>query len=80
MKTQIILEAFNSLNRTNITGVSTTALNASTSAGTCAGTPDPGLCLVTIPANRTQFQTPTSTAVGSNPGQRIVQLSAKIIF
>lgn len=80
VKTQLILEAFNSLNHTNITGVSTTALNASTSAVTCAGTPDPGLCLVSIPSNRTQFQTPTFTGVGSNPGQRIVQLSVKIIF
>lgn len=77
---QLILEAFNSLNTTNITGVSTTALNASNSTTTCAGTADPNLCLVPIPVGRAQFRSSTSTSVDFNPGQRIVQLSAKISF
>ena len=80
VKAQLILEAFNSLNTTNITGVSTSAFNATTSAATCAGTPDPNLCLVRIPATSAQFQVPTSTSVDFNPGQRVVQLSAKISF
>lgn len=77
VKVQLILEAYNSLNRVNYTGVSTTQFSASTSPATCAGTPDPNLCLV-LP--KTAFQTPLSTQLNFSPGARIVQLSAKISF
>jgi carboxypeptidase family protein len=77
VKAQLILEAYNSLNTTNFTSVSTTQFSASTSATTCAGTPDPNLCLV---QPKTPFQTPLSTQLNFSPGARIVQLSAKITF
>ncbi len=79
-KVQLILEAYNALNRTNYASVSTTQFNASASTTTCAGTPDPNLCLVRIPSGRTQFQAPLSTQLNFSPGSRIVQLSAKITF
>lgn len=77
VKAQLILEAYNAFNRVNYTSVSTTQFSASTSATTCAGTPDPNLCLV---APKTPFQTPLSTQLNFSPGARIVQLSAKITF
>lgn len=77
VKAQLILEAYNSLNTTNFTSVSTTQFSASRSTTTCAGTPDPNLCLV---QPRTAFQTPLSTQLNFSPGSRIVQLSGKITF
>jgi hypothetical protein len=77
VKAQLILEAYNAFNRVNYTSVSTTQYSASTSTTTCAGTPDPDLCLV---APRTAFQAPLSTQLNFSPGARIVQLSAKITF
>ena len=77
VKAQLILEAYNAFNRVNYTSVSTTQFSASTSTTTCAGTPDPNLCLV---APKTPFQAPLSTQLNFSPGARIVQLSAKITF
>lgn len=77
VKAQLILEAYNSLNTTNFTSVSNTQFSASTSTTTCAGTPNPNLCLL---QPRTAFQTPLSTQLNFSPGARIVQLSAKISF
>lgn len=77
VKAQLILEAYNSLNTTNFTSVSTTQFSVSKSTTTCAGTPDPNLCLVNP---RTPFQAPLSTQLNFSPGSRIVQLSAKISF
>jgi len=77
VKGQLILEAYNAFNRVNYTSVSTTQYSASTNTTTCAGTPNPNLCLV---APRTPFQTPLSTQLNFSPGARIVQLSAKITF
>lgn len=77
LKTQFIVEAYNSLNRFNITGVSTPEFSASTSAATCKNTPNPALCL-TLP--KTPFQLPTSTTIVNGPGSRIFQLSAKLLF
>lgn len=77
VKAQLILEAYNAFNRVNYTSVSTTQYSASTNTTTCAGTPDPNLCLV---APRTAFQAPLSTQLNFGPGARIVQLSAKITF
>ena len=77
VKAQLILEAYNSLNTTNFTSVSTTQFSASKSNATCLGTPDPNLCLV---QPKTAFQAPLSTQLNFSPGARIVQLSAKISF
>jgi hypothetical protein len=77
VKAQLILEAYNSLNTTNFTSVSTTQFSVSKSTTTCAGTADPNLCLVNP---RTPFQAPLSTQLNFSPGSRIVQLSAKISF
>jgi hypothetical protein len=77
VKGQLIFEAYNVLNHTNFTSVSTTEFSASTSRTVCAGTPDPTLCLV---PPRTSFQTPLSTQIIFGPGSRILQLSAKITF
>jgi carboxypeptidase family protein len=77
VKAQLILEAYNSLNTTNFTSVSTTQFSVSKSTTTCAGTADPNLCLVNP---RTRFQAPLSTQLNFSPGSRIVQLSAKISF
>ena len=77
VKAQFIVEAYNSLNRFNITGVSTTALSVSTKASTCQNTPNPSLCLI---PPLTPFQLPTSTTIINGPGSRIFQLSAKLSF
>lgn len=77
VKAQLILEAYNSLNKTNFTSLSATQFSVSKSTTTCAGTPDPNLCLVNP---RTPFQAPLSTQLNFSPGSRIVQLSAKISF
>jgi hypothetical protein len=75
VKAQLILEAYNALNRVNYTGVSTTQYSVSSSAAACsiAGTP----CLA---APGLPFQTPLSTQLNFSPGSRIVQISAKITF
>ena len=79
VKAQLILEAYNSLNHTNFTSVSTTQFSASTnrSPTVCGSTINPNLCLV---QPKTAFQTPLSTQLNFSPGSRIVQLSAKISF
>jgi carboxypeptidase family protein/TonB-dependent receptor-like protein len=73
VKLQLIWEAFNVLNHTNVTGVRTTQFSFSTSPGVCgvAGVP----CLVPQNAGLSAFGTPTATS-----GPRIVQLSAKFVF
>jgi outer membrane receptor protein involved in Fe transport len=83
VKAQLILEAYNSFNRVNYTSVNTTQFSVHSVATpptnppdmTCAGTPNPSLCLVPAP-----FQAPLSTQLNFSPGSRIVQLSAKITF
>lgn len=77
VKGQLIFEGYNIFNHTNFTSVSTAQYSASTNTTTCAGTPDPNLCLV---QPRTAFQTPLSTQLNFSPGSRILQLSAKITF
>src|SRR5204862_7000389 len=74
VKAQLILEAYNSLNRINYTSVSTTQFSSATG---CAGAPT--ICLGPPPP-KTPFQTPLSTQLNFNPGSRIVQLSGKITF
>ncbi|HKW56158.1 MAG TPA: carboxypeptidase regulatory-like domain-containing protein [Candidatus Acidoferrum sp.] len=73
VKAQLILEAYNSLNTTNFTSVSTTEF----SAGAAGCAPTAAICLG---APRTPFQFPLSTSVNFSPGARIVQLSGKITF
>src|SRR5437660_5932444 len=73
VKAQLILEAYNSLNRTNYTSVSATqfstgATHSAATATICLGPP------------RTPFQAPLSTQLNFSPGSRIVQLSGKITF
>ncbi len=80
LKVQLILEAYNVLNRTNYTSLNTTQFNASTSRAVCGSTVNPNLCLVPIPVSKAQFQAPLSTNVNFSPGSRIVQLSGKITF
>jgi hypothetical protein len=80
VKVQLILEAYNSFNRTNYTSVSTTQFNASTSPTDCGSTVNHNLCLVPIPTTKAQFQSPLSTSLNFSPGSRIVQLSGKITF
>ncbi len=83
VKLQLILEAYNVLNRTNYTSLSSTQFSVHTTTVTnppdvtCAGTPNPNLCLV---QPKTAFQAPLSTQLNFSPGARIVQLSAKISF
>ncbi len=72
VKAHLILEAYNSFNRTNYTSVSTTQFSTATG---CTGTP--AICLG---PPRTPFQTPFSTQINFSPGSRIVQLSGKISF
>jgi hypothetical protein len=67
VKAQLILEAYNALNRVNYTSVSTIQYSVG-----CTGA-----CLV---APNTPFQTPLSTQLNFSPGARIVQLSAKVTF
>ena len=73
VKAQLILEAYNSLNRTNFTSVSTTQF--STGGTNCAAT-----ATICLGPPRTPFQTPLSTQLNFSPGSRIVQLSGKITF
>jgi len=75
VKAQLILEAYNSLNRTNYTSVSPTQF--STGGTNCAATAT--ICLGPPPP-KTPFQTPLSTQLNFSPGSRIVQLSGKITF
>jgi hypothetical protein len=79
VKAQLILEAYNSFNRVNYTSVNTTQYNVSTDTTTCAGTPNPKLCLAPPPST-SPFQAPLGTQVNFSPGSRIVQLSGKITF
>ena len=72
LKAQLILEAYNALNRTNYTSLSTTEFSP---ASGCTGAP--AICLG---PPKTPFQTPLSTQLNFSPGARIVQLSAKITF
>ena len=74
VKAQLILEAYNSLNHTNFTSVSSAEFSrvATTS---CTGTVT--ICLA---PPKTPFQTPLSTQLNFSPGSRIVQLSGKITF
>jgi Carboxypeptidase regulatory-like domain/TonB dependent receptor len=71
VKAQLILEAYNSLNHTNFTGVNTTTFSTGT---TCTGT-----FVICLKPNAL-FQAPTSTQLNFGPGSRIVQLSGKITF
>src|SRR5438552_828617 len=73
VKAQLILEAYNSLNRTNYTSVSATQF--STGGTGCAA----GVTICLGPP-KTPFQTPLSTQLNFSPGSRIVQLSGKITF
>jgi hypothetical protein len=68
LRLQLILEAFNVLNHSNIISVNTTAFSRSTVAASCGGSAS---CL--LPSSL--FGSPTATA-----GPRIVQLAAKISF
>jgi len=72
VKAQLILEAYNSLNRTNYTSLSTTEFSPATG---CAGT-----VAICLGPPKTPFQAPLSTQLNFSPGARIVQLSAKISF
>lgn len=73
LKLQLIGEAFNIFNHTNINGVNATQFIVSSSAAACgvAGTP----CLLPNTSGTSAFQFPTSDV---NP--RIVQLAAKLLF
>jgi len=73
LKVQLIAEAFNIFNHTNISGVNATQFIVSSSLATCgvAGTP----CLLPNSSGTSAFQFPTSDV---NP--RIIQLAAKIVF
>ncbi len=73
VKAQLILEAYNSLNHTNYTSVSTTEFSKVTTG--CAST-----VAVCLGAPKTAFQAPLSTQLNFSPGARIVQLSAKVTF
>ena len=72
VKAQLILEAYNSLNHTNFTSVSTTEFSTATG---CTGA-----VTICLGPPRTPFQFPLSTSVNFSPGARIVQLSGKITF
>jgi hypothetical protein len=84
VKAQLILEAYNAFNRVNYTSVNATQYSVYTASDpttdkTCAGTPNPKLCLL-LPPSKSPFQAPLSTQLNFSPGSRIVQLSAKITF
>jgi len=72
VKAQLILEAYNVLNRINYTSLSTTQFSTATG---CTGT-----VTICLGPPRTPFQTPLSTQLNFSPGSRIVQLSGKITF
>ena len=76
VKVQLILEAYNALNRTNYTSVSATQFSTAP-VTSCPGTVT--ICLGPPPP-KTPFQTPLSTQLNFSPGSRIVQLSGKITF
>ena len=76
VKVQLILEAYNALNRINYTSVSTTQFSTA-SLTSCPGTVT--ICLGPPPP-KTPFQAPLSTQLNFSPGSRIVQLSGKITF
>jgi outer membrane receptor protein involved in Fe transport len=76
VKAQLILEAYNSLNRINYTSLSATQYSVSSSAAACG----PGVVIPCFVTPRTPFQTPLSTQLNFGPGSRIVQLSGKISF
>src|SRR6266567_2084808 len=73
LKLQLIGEAFNIFNHTNINGVNATQFILSSSAAACgiAGTP----CLLPNTSGTSAFQFPTSDVT-----PRIVQLAAKFLF
>jgi len=73
VKAQLILEAYNALNRINYTSVSTTQF--STGGTNCAAT-----ATICLGPPKTPFQAPLSTQLNFSPGSRIAQLSAKITF
>lgn len=70
---QLIWEAFNVLNRSNITGVNTTQFAVSNLPLVCGIAQPP--CLVPQVSGATAFGRPTATS-----GPRIMQLSARLIF
>jgi len=72
VKAQLILEAYNVLNHTNYTSLSTTQFSTATG---CTGA-----VTICLGSPRTPFQTPLSTQLNFSPGSRIVQLSGKITF
>ena len=72
VKAQLIVEAYNVLNRINYTSLSTTQFSTATG---CTGT-----VTICLGPPRTPFQTPLSTQLNFSPGSRIVQLSGKITF
>lgn len=69
VRLQLIWEAFNVLNRGNVTGVRTTQFSSEVCGS--AGRP----CLVPQTAGLSAFGIPTATA-----GPRIMELSVKIVF
>jgi len=73
LRLQFICEAFNVLNRANITDLRTTQFSRSTSAGVCGivGTP----CLVPQNIGSTAFGAPAATL-----GPRVMQLAIKLLF
>ena len=72
VKAQLILEAYNSLNRINYTSVSTTQFSTATG---CTGT-----VAICLGPPKMPFLAPLSTQLNFSPGSRIVQLSGKITF
>jgi outer membrane receptor protein involved in Fe transport len=73
LRLQMIAEAFNVLNRGNISAVLTTQFGRSTSAAVCSGAGTP--CLVPQNTGTTAFGTPTATF-----GPRTMQLSLRLLF
>jgi len=73
LKLQLIGEAFNIFNHTNINGVNATQFIVSSSAAACGVALTP--CLLPNSSGTSAFQFPTSDV---NP--RIVQLAAKLVF
>jgi len=73
LRVQFICEAFNALNRANITDLRITQFSRSASAGVCgiAGTP----CLVRQNAGITAFGAPAATL-----GPRVMQFALKLLF